>query len=41
MPYSTSFLALTATALIAKQMTMDRKEVPGGEKGQDRQVGTC
>lgn len=33
-------LCSTATALIAKQMTMDRKEGPGGERGQDSQVGT-
>lgn len=46
MPYNTSCFALIATALIAKQMTMDTKEGPGEEKGQDRQkkvrqVGTC
>lgn len=32
MPYRTSCFALTATALIAKQMTRDRKEGPGGKK---------
>lgn len=40
MPYKTSCFALTATAFIVKQMTMDKKERPGGEKGQDSQVGT-
>lgn len=40
MPSKTSCFALTATAFLAKQMTMDKKGKTGGEKGQDSQVGT-
>lgn len=41
MPYKISCFAVTATALIAKQIAMDRKEELGGGKAQESQVGTC